>query len=320
MLNHTVFAADEAISITILAAELNARALAHHGNRVWVGTRDGLYTQQTTSLSSFKKIKPYSVNELSAVNDSLLVAHNGGVAVLQEGEWKNYLIGSSYAVTLVANELIVARESSLLFIDLKSSASRSEAVPAVESVYLSSLPRQLCRAKSSLWIGTEFGLHCRLDNGSWRYYRSEVRTQELTGRSAHTYATEGLCGNRIKRLRASQNRILVSTNSGLTSIDKEWQLARRSEECLAIDEGDVAVKYCYGNASLPSNDVRDACFIKGYVAVGTKSGLVLLNSDLKDKKLVNGLPDGEINCLCPALGNHLFVGTKGGLALVLFNS
>ena len=313
--------ADVTIKTVVLSETLQPLRLACQKERYLAATKEGLVAFDCKKRSSLGLIwKTPPINDLAEKDGLLLVAHDKGATVEVEKTRRQFLVGKTYAIEKMNSTLLLARESDMMCIPLDGSPSYSERLPTYKDVYLSSLPRHICYAHGTLWVGTKFGLYGRTGSSQWHFYVGRILFQNSKGRSSFAKGSAGLCGNEIQSIRPFDAGVIISSSYGLTLAGEKWRLIEASQEIMAFDEGDIGMRWHKGNFSLPSNDVRDACFVGAVLAIGTKLGLLLTDSELGSSKLVGGLPDNEIVCLMPTIDGHLLVGSRRGLSLISFNS
>jgi ligand-binding sensor domain-containing protein len=307
------------LNLTTGLPEQNITSLVAYANKIWAGSKTGLYAYDGVNWAIYQQKNVNSlgsniIENLSVYDNKLWISTNNG-ACYNDGERFSsfYTNGRVRACIGLTGSPVVGTANGIQY----RGKIWNKDLGLVENEVTS-----LCYdADGNIVIGTRAGL-AKLDNEALYSYTGPAKT--LMGSSLievpPSPANCQLSGNNVKTIARFGNDLAIGTTCGLTltNLKGKWVPYKADhEDYVQKGNGSIVKEWIDGNSELPGNIVNALATNeqKNLLFVGTDQGLAILTKDHKWVKLdkyIEDFPKFNVTGLA-YLNNALYVASSDGI-------
>ncbi|MDD3148365.1 MAG: hypothetical protein PHD82_13810 [Candidatus Riflebacteria bacterium] len=302
--------------------EESITSLAAFGNKVWAGSKNGLFTFDGVNWQIFRRqntnvLGSDIIEDLKVSGNNLWIATDNGACRFDGSNWASvYTGGRARSVIGNGSEIAVATAHG---VEYSNGGGMTPMGKDNAGLIMDEVTQVAFDSQGQLWAGTRAGM-AKLTSGMFQNYTGPAKS--VMGSSLvdvpPSPANCRLPGNNIKVIMPFQNMIAIGTTGGLTITDmaNTWTSYTAQHREWAQRNGQILEDQVPGNSPLPGNIINALAASDNFelLFVGTDKGLGVLNGSewLDVGTIMPGIPKVPITGLA-WLNGDLWVATGEGI-------
>lgn len=303
--------------------EDNITAMAAFANKIWAGSKKGLFTYDGVNWQIFVRentnvLGSNIIEDLKVQDNAIWIATDNGVAKFDGRNWSSvYTGGRARSAVGSGGALAIATARGIEYASVGSVFSTM--CKETAGLVYDEVNQVVYDGNNQLWVGTRAGV-ARLTSGMFQNYTGPAKSvmgSSLIDIPAKPASCQ-LIGNNVKVMMPYRNMLAIGTTSGLSITDMQgtWNNYIAPHNDWFQRGNKIVEERVNGNSPLPANVINSLATTSDYelLFVGTTRGLgVLRNNNWVDiSTMLADVPQVAINGLA-VLDNDLWVGTEQGI-------